>query len=156
MNNFCQHSIFTESGRPLTSLVIRPSKDIPFDEKKRYKCGFEYVDIHTSIWQQRKTQFQMSCFRGFSWRFACRNECALVRWSVRYASAKTAFLSCFRPRLDPLLKQMINQHILRAPLPFSHSTHLFVHLSLHIYHMIKTRKDTARTQRCPVGLVDTL
>ena len=39
------------------------------------------------------------------------------------------------------------------PLLFSHSTHLFVHLSLHIYHMINTRKDTAQTHRCPVGLV---
>ena len=33
MNDFCQYSIFTESGRPLTSLVSRPSIDIPFDEK---------------------------------------------------------------------------------------------------------------------------
>ena len=33
MNDLCQHSIFTESGRALTTLVIRPSIDIPFDEK---------------------------------------------------------------------------------------------------------------------------
>ena len=30
---------------------------------------------------------------------------------------------------------------------------LFVHLSLHICHMFNTRRDTARTHRCPVGLV---
>ena len=30
---------------------------------------------------------------------------------------------------------------------------LFVHLSLHICHMINTSKATARTHRCPVGLV---
>ena len=28
-----------------------------------------------------------------------------------------------------------------------------VHLSLHICHMINTRRDTVRTHRCPVGLV---
>ena len=33
----------------------------------------------------------------------------LVQPSVRYASAKTAFLGCFWPRWDPTLKQMINQ-----------------------------------------------
>ena len=42
---------------------------------------------------------------------------------------------------------------LEPPLLFSHFTRLFVHLSLHIYHMINKRKDTARTHRCPVGLV---
>ena len=31
-----------------------------------------------------------------------------VRLSVHYACAKTAFLSCFGPRWDPILKQMIN------------------------------------------------
>ena len=30
---------------------------------------------------------------------------------------------------------------------------LFVHLSLHICHMFNTRRDTARTHLCPVGLV---
>ena len=37
-----------------------------------------------------------------------------VRPSVRYTCAKTAFLGCFWPRWDPTLKQMINQHVLRA------------------------------------------
>ena len=39
------------------------------------------------------------------------------------------------------------------PLLLSRSTRLFVHPSLHICHMIDTRKDTVRTHRCPVGLV---
>ena len=37
--------------------------------------------------------------------------------------------------------------------PPLHFTSLFVHLSPHICHMINTRRDTARTHRCPVGLV---
>ena len=44
-----------------------------------------------------------------------------VRPSVRYASAKTAFLSCFWPRWEPVLKQMINKHVFRA----SFTTKLF-------------------------------
>ena len=39
------------------------------------------------------------------------------------------------------------------PLLLSHFTRLFVFLSLHMCHMINTRWDTARTHRCPVGLV---
>ena len=79
-----------------------------------------------------------------------------VRMSIRYASAKTAFLGCFRPRWDPILKQMINQHVFRASfttLLLSRFTHLFVPLSPQICHMINTRRDTVRTHRCPVGLV---
>ena len=38
----------------------------------------------------------------------------------------------------------------------SHFTRLFVHLSLHICHMINTCRDTAWTHRCPVGLVEVL
>ena len=40
---------------------------------------------------------------------------------------------------------MINQHVLRVFSP--------VCLSIHICHMINTRWDTARTHRCPIGLV---
>ena len=46
--------------------------------------------------------------------FVRRSVSLSVRPSVRYASAKTAFLGCFWPRWDPTLKQMINQHVLRA------------------------------------------
>ena len=42
---------------------------------------------------------------------------------------------------------------LEPPLLLSHFTRSFVHLSLHIFHMINTRRDTARTHRCPVRLV---
>ena len=38
-----------------------------------------------------------------------RRLCPSVGPYVRYASAKTAFLGCFWPRQDPILKQMINQ-----------------------------------------------
>ena len=43
--------------------------------------------------------------------------------------------------------------IWEPPLLLSRFTHRFVHPSLHICHMIDTRKDTVRTHRCPVGLV---
>ena len=39
------------------------------------------------------------------------------------------------------------------PLLLSGFTRLFIHLSLYIRHMINTRRDTARTHCCPVGLV---
>ena len=42
---------------------------------------------------------------------------------------------------------MIKQHVL------SRLPRLFVHLSLHICHMINTRRDIVRTHHCPVGLV---
>ena len=45
---------------------------------------------------------------------------------------------------------MINQQVLRA------STRPFVHLFLHICHMINKRRDTVRMHRCPVGLVSFL
>ena len=39
------------------------------------------------------------------------------------------------------------------PLLLCHFIGLFVHLSLHIWHMFNTHRDTVRTHRCPVGLV---
>ena len=53
MNDFCQHSTFTESGRPLTSLVIRPSKDIPFDEKNDTNVDLD-TQTHTLQYDNRK------------------------------------------------------------------------------------------------------
>ena len=53
MNDFCQHSIFTESGRPLTSLVIRPSKDIPFDEKNDTNVDLD-TQTYTLQYDNRK------------------------------------------------------------------------------------------------------
>ena len=55
-----------------------------------------------------------------------------VCWPIHYTRAKTAFFDCFRPWWGPFLKQMINQHVLRASLT-SISFHLSVHPSVSPY-----------------------
>ena len=63
-----------------------------------------------------------------------KRVCPSVRRPVRYACAKTALLSCFWPRWDPTLKQMINQHVLRVFSPVCSSiclSHTYVTWSIH-------------------------
>ena len=62
-------------------------------------------------------------------------------------------LGCFWPRWDPILEQMINQHILRAS---SAVSSICSSICLHICHMINSRRDTVRTRHSPVGLVSFL
>ena len=84
--------------------------------------------------------------------------CPSVRWCVRNACAKAAFLGWFRPRWDLILNLVINKRVFRAS--FTLSLQLSVHLYLHIRHIfsanVNTRRDTVRTHRCPVGLVSLL
>ena len=48
-----------------------------FFRKNRYKSGFGSVNTHISIWQQKKTHFRKSLFRGYGWGYPCISECAL-------------------------------------------------------------------------------
>ena len=85
-----------------------------------------------------------------------KRVCPSVRWSVRRSVTPVQ-----NPRTSPVFDHGEILHwnkwstnmFWEPPLLLSRFTRLFVHLSLHICHMINTSKDTARTHRCPVGLV---
>ena len=106
------------------------------------------MSVHHKVLFRCVRQERIS-IRGSVRPSVCRSVGPSVRRSVRHACAKNAFLGCFWPRWDPTLKQMINQHV------FWESLHPSVRPSVspYICHMINTRWDTARTHRCPGGLV---
>ena len=75
-----------------------------------------------------------------------------VRMSVAQGQ-KPRFSAVFG-HVEILYRTKSSTNIFLEPsLLLSRFTRLFVHLSLHICHMINTHRDTARTHRCPVGLV---
>ena len=93
-----------------------------------------------------------------------RQVCLSVRRSVRHSVRSST-----RPSVTPLQKLRFSAvfghgEILHwnkwstnmfwePPLLVSRFTRLFIHLSLHICHMINSRRNTVRTHLCPVGLV---
>ena len=96
----------------------------------------------------------------------CKRVCPSVRPSVRWSVRRSVcplrkckvcvprlFLTTMRSFTDSNDRQTCFESLIYYSSRF---ICLFVHVSLHICHMFNTRRDTAQTHRCPVGLVPQL